>query len=430
MNPRHAAALAALALLATTLASEAQRSTEPTGHRHKLRHVPPLPRPEGNQPALGQPLVGLTADQQAAFSEGREEFESIETVDGGLGPIFNNDSCAACHSAPVSGGASTTTVTRFGKSEHGRFDPLEDRGGSLLQQFATDPAALERIPPQANVVAQRLTTPLFGAGLIEAIADAEIVLNAARTQPDGISGRAAVVIDVASGARRIGRFGWKAQHASLLGFAGDAYLNEMGITNRFFPHENAPNGNRALLARFVTTTGLEDPPDPATGRSDIDASADFMRLLAPPPTLRQSASALAGQRLFMQINCAACHRPVMISGDHAIAALAHQAVPLYSDLLLHDMGSLGDGIEQGDARPRDIKTAPLWGLRARAVSFTTAVPRASPRRSWATPARRWRRASASLDSTRTSSSNCSTSWRRSSGCTRSRRSPFIGTRWR
>ena len=280
-------------------------------------------------PALGQPLVGLTAAQQAAFSEGREEFESIETAAGGLGPIFNNDSCAACHSAPVSGGASATTVTRFGRSEQGRFDPLAELGGSLLQQFAIDPAALERVPDEANVVAQRLTAPLFGAGLIEAIADAEILLNAARTQPDGISGRAAVVDDVVSGQRRIGRFGWKAQHSILLGFAGDAYRNEMGVTDRFFPHENAPNANQALLARFVTTTGLEDPPDPATGRSDIDPSTDFMRLLAPPPALRQSASALAGQRLFAQINCDACHRPVMISGDHAIEALAHKTVPLY-----------------------------------------------------------------------------------------------------
>jgi len=216
-------------------------------------------------PALGQPLVGLTAAQQAAFSEGREEFESIETAAGGLGPIFNNDSCAACHSAPVSGGASATTVTRFGRSEQGRFDPLAELGGSLLQQFAIDPAALERVPDEANVVAQRLTAPLFGAGLIEAIADAEILLNAARTQPDGISGRAAVVDDVVSGQRRIGRFGWKAQHASLLGFAGDAYRNEMGVTDRFFPHENAPNANQALLARFVTRPASRTRPTPPPG---------------------------------------------------------------------------------------------------------------------------------------------------------------------
>jgi CxxC motif-containing protein (DUF1111 family) len=365
MNARHAAALAAIALLTTT--TLAQMGTEPTGHRHKLRHVPPLhhPQPDGNSPAFGQPVLGLTAAQLAAFNEGREEFESVETVAGGLGPLFNNNSCAACHSAPLSGGASTITVTRFGKSSHGRFDPLADQGGSLLQQFAIDPSLQERIPADADVVAQRLTTPLFGAGLLEAIPDGEILLNAARTQPDGVSGRAAVIVDVVTGQRRVGRLGWKAQHASLLGFAGDAYLNEMGVTNRFFPTENAPNGNQAVLAPFLTATGLDDPADPVTGRSDIDASADFMRLLAPPPPLRPSASALAGQRLFAQINCDACHRPVMFTGAHAIDALAHKAVPIYSDLLLHDMGALGDGIEQAAARAHELKTAPLWGLRAR-----------------------------------------------------------------
>jgi CxxC motif-containing protein (DUF1111 family) len=369
MHARHVALIALVAAFtAASLGAIAQRSTEPTGHRHKLRHLPPLPRPpaDGNATLFGAPLVGLSAAELAAFAEGREEFESIETADGGLGPIFNNNSCAACHTAPVSGGASMVTVTRFGKSVAGHFDPLAEKGGSLLQQFATEPEAQERVPAEANVVAKRVTTPLFGAGLLEAIPDAEIRLNEARNQPDGVSGRAAVITDVVTGKPRIGRFGWKAQHASLLGFAADAYFNEMGVTSRFFPSENAPNGDQDRLAKYLTTTGINDPAN-ADGRSDIDASADFMRLLAPPPPLRPSASALAGARLFGEINCDACHRPVMFTGASPIAAIAHKAVPLFSDLLLHDMGTLGDGIAQGAAGTREIKTAPLWGLRARPV---------------------------------------------------------------
>ena len=119
-----------------------------------------------------------------------------------------------------------------------------------------------------------------------------------------------------------------------------------------------------MLAQYLITTGINDPVG-ATGRSDIDAAADFMRLLAAPPTVRPSDSALTGARLFAQLNCDACHRPTMMTGASPISALAHQIVPLYSDLLLHDMGSLGDGIEQAGAGAREFRTAPLWGLRAR-----------------------------------------------------------------
>jgi CxxC motif-containing protein (DUF1111 family) len=369
-----AAALSFLLALGMAVGAQAQsQSTQlakggaPTGHRHKLHPEPPRHHPpsNGNSAQLGDPLVGLDADEQAAFLAGREEFESVETAEGGLGPIFNNNSCAACHSSPFSGGVSTVTVTRFGRMTHGHFDPLANLGGSLLQQFATVPAALEHVPASANVMTRRLTTPLFGAGLIEAIPDSEILMNEARRQPDGISGRAAHITDVATGEAHIGRLGWKAQHSSLLSFAADAYLNEMGVTSRFFPTENAPNGDEALLAKVITTSGINDPADPVTGRSDIDASADFMRLLAPPPAAWKTASAIQGQKLFDQIRCTACHTPSMTSGPSAISALAHKVVPLYSDLLLHDMGSLGDGIEQGAAKASEMKTAPLWGLRAR-----------------------------------------------------------------
>lgn len=355
---------ALIALVAST--ALAHFDDTPKTKRPKAKHaaLPARPMPGGG-PQFGAPLPDLKARQVAAFEAGREEFESAETVEGGLGPIFNDVSCVACHSAAAAGGAGTATVTRFGRLTHGRFDPLAQSGGSLLQRLAIDPAALEHVPREANIVALRLTTPLFGAGLIEAIPDSEIRQNAERRKPDGISGRAATIVDIASGEERVGRFGWKAQHASLLGFAADAYLNEMGVTNRFFPVENAPNGNAALVDRFDRIPDPEDTVNPATGRGDVDALADFMRLLAPPPQVRQTPSAAAGGRLFAQMKCVACHTPFMLTGASPITALAHKPVPLFSDLLLHDMGALGDGIVQGDAKAREMRTSPLWGLRAR-----------------------------------------------------------------
>ena len=333
------------------------------------------PRPPGPPPApvlampaiqgFGSPLTGLTRDLLDAFSVGRMEFIKIETPEGGLGPIFNGSSCAECHTAPAVGGSSNVRVTRFGRNTDGVFDALESQGGSLLQRFAINPELQEVIPHEANVIAQRLSTPLFGLGLIEAIPDGAILQNMLAAKPDGVRGRAAEITDVVSGQKRIGRFGWKAQQATLLAFSADAYVNEMGITNRFFPTENAPNGNEALLARFKRTTDPEDEVDPVTGKGDIDLVADFMRLLAPPTRLATTPQAAVGESLFAQVGCAACHTPSMRTGPSHIAALDRKTVNLYSDLLLHDMGSLNDGIAQANATPREMKTPPLWGLRAR-----------------------------------------------------------------
>jgi CxxC motif-containing protein (DUF1111 family) len=357
--------MSSAALLWCALAAVA--APAPFKHRHKLTPsiVPKHPAP-GVTTEFGSPLPGLVAADLADFLEGRDEFEAVETPEGGLGPIFNGSSCAGCHNAGSTGGASEQTVSRFGKLTGGAFDPLTRLGGSLLQSGAIDPAALERVPAEANVMARRLATPLFGAGLIEAIADADIELNATKPRPDGVRGRALKVLDAASGVWRVGRFGWKAQHATLLSFAGDAYVNEMGVTSRLFPVENAPNGRADLLARFDLVPDVEDAVNPETGKGDIDHAADFMRLLAPPQAVRATAASLAGERLFEQARCTACHVPVMYTGAHPAPALAHQPVRLYSDLLLHDMGRLGDRIEQDGAKGREMRTAPLWGLRARA----------------------------------------------------------------
>ena len=323
--------------------------------------------PPGNgRPQFGDPLPGLTKDQLAAFLDGKDDFEQIETEDTGLGPIFNRDSCVACHSRPAVGGASDIFVTRFGRTTGGVFDPLASLGGSLLQERSIRPFGLESVPPEANVVAHRQATPLFGLGMIEAIPDATILRGVRRQPVDGVLGRASTVMDVATGVQRVGRFGWKAQQATLLSFAGDAYLNEMGITNRLFPKENAPNGDTLRLAELDNVADPEDVTDPVTGKADIDRVAAFMILLGPPPRLLQTPTTVMGNALFQQISCTNCHTPVMSTGTSRVEALNLKPVFLFSDLLLHDMGSLGDGIGQGAAAPTEMKTAPLWGLRASA----------------------------------------------------------------
>ncbi len=317
-------------------------------------------------PQFGDALPGLTKAQMAAFLDGKDDFESPENEAGGLGPIFNRNSCVTCHSAPATGGAGPINVTRFGRTTNGVFDPLASLGGSLQQEMEINSVLHEVVPPEANVVAHRNSTPLFGLGLIEAIPDDEILRNVKRTPLDGAIGKVSKVADAATGKTLIGRFGWKAQQATLLSFAGDAYLNEMGITSRLFPVENAPNGNQQLLAQYDTVVDPEDVVDPATGRGDIDRVADFMRYLGAPPRLPLTSSAAMGRNVFQNTGCAVCHVPLMMTGPNKILALDRQEVWLFSDLLLHDMGTLGDGIAQGTADVRDIKTAPLWGLRASA----------------------------------------------------------------
>ena len=314
------------------------------------------------QPPLGGPIPGLTPDQLRAFNDGREEFGETNTKQDGLGPIFNRDSCAACHLNPVLGGSSNINVTRFGRGTPQSFDPLTSLGGSLLQERAIDPAARESVPSQANIVIHRQSTALFGLGLIEAIPDATILAGVRKTPVDGILGRAAMVTDVASNKIMVGRFGWKAQQATLLAFSGDAYLNEIGITNRLFPTENAPNGNASLLKRFDLVKDPEDLHDPVSGKDGIDKLADFMRFLAPPPTRPLNAQTMFGAKLFADVGCTNCHTPMMRTGASLVGALRNQQVFLYSDLLLHDMGQLNDGVAQGDAKGKEMKTPVLWGV--------------------------------------------------------------------
>jgi CxxC motif-containing protein (DUF1111 family) len=151
------------------------------------------------------------------------------------------------------------------------------------------------------------------------------------------------------------------------GFAADAYLNEMGVTSRYFPTENAPNGNKALLAAADKVSDPEDALALGAEKSDLNLAADYMRLLAPVPRLATNPAIKTGEGVFGQIGCAVCHVPSMKTGVSPIASLSNKDVNLYSDLLLHDMGALGDGIVQAPATAKEMRTAPLWGLRLRSL---------------------------------------------------------------
>jgi CxxC motif-containing protein (DUF1111 family) len=216
----------------------------------------------------GSPLAGITAQEHELFRMGLEDFTEVEGAPDGLGPAFNGTSCSGCHNVPAIGGTSTITEVRAGyRDEDGTFHELE--GGTLFHLFSLPPHTCQpKIPAEANVIARRAPIPLFGAGLVEAIADETI---AAGEDPedrnaDGIRGRAARVADIVTGQMRIGRFGWKAQHATLLAFAGDAYRNEMGITNDLFRDEDARGFSAEQLKLCSATRGMEDIRDRRTAR--------------------------------------------------------------------------------------------------------------------------------------------------------------------
>jgi len=247
----------------------------------------------------------------------------------------------------------------------------------LLQDNSTT-TNFEVIPGSANVTAKRITIALWGNGLIEAIADITIITNAAATNVDHIVGTLAMVTDLVDGKQHVGRFGWKGQLATLLSFTADAANNEMGITSRILPGGQAPNGNTNLYNQINT---VADPNDVigSSGKAKIDTRSDYVRLLSPPPTLTLTANAIAGKALFSQISCTECHTPTLPTQPNfipvsdlasetnsSIAALSSKAVNLYSDLALHNMGSLADGIAQGAANTNQMLTAPLWGLRENA----------------------------------------------------------------
>ena len=368
--------VAIASLAATALWSDSPAATEaPTGFK-----TPTYSEDPGSQSTNN----GLVPPPGDSFAEDQATFEEEEGVNDGLGPVFNARSCADCHQNPVTGGSSQVTEFRAGHDgRHNQFVnpsvPIADGRAtidnrSLINDRAICPKAQELVPETEDIRTLRLSINILGDGFVEAIDDSTL-LNIAQQQPKLSNGKIAgeaiqVPVLEAPGQTRIGRFGWKDQHASLLSFASDAYINEQGISNRLNPVDTT--------TVCKTTTDPEDGPD-ANGLDDIDHFAFFIRgTLAPPVDRRlsQTSKAQAGQQIFSDIGCAMCHIPSLTTAPAGTVinggmftvpdALGNKIIHPFSDFLLHDVGT-GDGIVQNG--PADtankLRTAPLWGLRIR-----------------------------------------------------------------
>ena len=382
------------------------------------------PGVRGGNAGAGGPLPGITGAYNNLFVAGQAEFRKVDqVVQDGLGPRMNLNSCAGCHGAPATGGSSPKVnpqfafvngadhgnntlpsfITRDGPTREARFKTtnpgnITDGGvhdlftisgmkgaeGCVLQQpdFAAELA-------RKNVIF-RIPTPVFGAGLIEQIPDQTIVdnLNSEATGPEKrrmhVGGRVNVLVPGNTRTEQartrgapnrngndgtIARFGWKAQNKSLLLFAAEAYNVEMGISNELFPTERE---EKSTCQFQPTPNDFTDPTKAGTLDllSDIEKFADFMRLLAPPqPSDAEPGGAQSianGKNNFKKIGCVLCHSETLQTGNSAIPQLRNQTAHLYSDLALHQMGpNLDDGISQGQAKPNEFRTAPLWGLGQR-----------------------------------------------------------------
>jgi CxxC motif-containing protein (DUF1111 family) len=307
-----------------------------------------------------------------SFNDDRFLFEEVEVVSDGLGPIYNAQSCRECHQNVVTGGASQVAEHRTGRMQNGAF--FESQGGSLIGSRTTYPDLQERVAFEDSIRTFRISTNTLGAGYVEAIANTAL-LAIRQAQPSTMRGSIVLApVLEANSMPRIGRFGWKSQHASLESFAADAYLNEMGITSPLFPEENTASGVN------VSYPSDYDPvPEPEDDGVDVKAFADFMRSTKAPSRGEITADVLAGETIFKSIGCATCHVPTLptsppgtpINGGKFVVpeALGNKLIHPYSDFLLHDIGT-GDGIPV-QPRPElastanQIRTAPLWALRTR-----------------------------------------------------------------
>jgi len=310
---------------------------------------------------------------QAQMDAAADNFREQEQIADGLGPVYNAQSCGECHQNPVTGAASQISEFRNGHFDGTNF--IDPPGGSLNNDRTINAAIQERILAGQEVRTFRITTSILGDGFVEAI-DSNTLQTISLNQPAGMQGQLIQVpVSEAAGQIRAGRFGWKNQHASLVSFAADAYLNEMGITSPLQPTENTSNG--VSVAAFDT---VPDPED--TGGAfgtDIDAFVLFMRSTKAPPrdtVAAATASAQNGSALFDSIGCGICHvrnintapaGSVINGGKFTVpAALGDKTIHPFSDFLLHDVGT-GDGIVQngGQSTRNKVRTPPLWGLRVR-----------------------------------------------------------------
>jgi CxxC motif-containing protein (DUF1111 family) len=317
---------------------------------------------------VNSPNSPMIPDDECNAGTAIEEFTGPETPDDGLGPIFNAEGCGTCHLDPVLGGGSQIMEKRAGRYDGGTF--FEHAGGSLIHDRSLVLGFQELVHSSANVVAFRATIGVLGDGFVEAIANGTLE-DIADKQPSAQRGELiSVPVLERPGQNRIGRFGWKAQHASLVSFSADAYKNEMGITSPLDPVENTSNG-----------TSVEDYDLPGVDDEGVDVElfALFMRDTKAPPrlaSLANTSDARAGEEIFKDIGCATCHTPRIVTapagtlingGALKVAnALGNKVIRPFGDFLLHDIGT-GDGIVQngGPGTRNKVRTAPLWGLHTR-----------------------------------------------------------------
>jgi CxxC motif-containing protein (DUF1111 family) len=321
---------------------------------------------------------------QAVFRATGSTFSEVEAFEDGMGPVFNNTSCISCHESPRGTAENDTNLKLFGGTgsqvtelRAGHFNGLsfvDHPGGSLINDRANDRSIMEHILSGNEVQTLRLTLSLAGDGFVEAI-NSNTLLAIANAQPSAQRGTLIQVpVLEAPGQSRTGRFGWKNQHSTLLSFAADAYLNEMGITNRLLKTENTSNGTNVQGGAF---DGKADPT--ATGEDDagdIDEFTTFMRCLKAPPRGPVTSAVTAGQSTFNSIGCNICHvatittapaGTVINGGALTVStALGDKNIHPFGDYLLHNIGT-GDGIVQngGQGTRLQVRTAPLWGIGAR-----------------------------------------------------------------
>jgi CxxC motif-containing protein (DUF1111 family) len=337
---------------------------------------------QGQQAAVEQSGISATEAVEnngfvddATFDTAQEAFSEEETPADGLGPVYNHFSCKACHFQRGTGGSGVMAELRAGTTTNGVF--TDHPGGSLIHSACagnlaggsnvTD-ADCEHVLTGTNTFALRRSLSIFGDGFVEATANQTLTAIRA-AQPVGVQGTIinVPVVEV-PGATRIGRFGWKDQQASLESFAGDAYLNEMGISNcvdgvcDVFGTDNTSNGN-------VRNDAVADPEDDG---EDVENFTNFMRSLPAPAPCTNNAQTARGLTAFTAIGCATCHTASIttaqpgtaINGGAEIvgAATGNKTYRPFGDFLLHNIGT-GDGIVQnGGAGTRNqVRTKPLWG---------------------------------------------------------------------
>ena len=401
------------------------------GPANRSASTQPAPNYPINLDGFGAPIpaVANSISDLSTFATGQLNFKEIETLPQ-LGPLFNGTTCTGCHSQPATGGGglfineirvrnntdpgpvhifAVDNMLRNGQQSQGgtpifaagvSAEPLGCQitvPGCQLSACQQEEAARTTFNPSlptcdptstdfaggGDCVSGRAALATFGDGLVEAVSD-QALIQLANNEPKSVRGVPKMVTENFLNTAHVGRFGWKDDHAFLRAFSGDAYLNEMGISN---PDNPTDTSNCAIgVTQYgvpLEDTGLEDTTGP-DGRADIDRFTDFMRALAPPPTIPQNTSASRGANLFGNLGCAGCHAPSITTASNPASfipastggtpisstvnlALSKKTFHPYGDFLLHSMGALGDGITSGSAGPMMMRTAPLWGLRAKSV---------------------------------------------------------------